>query len=133
MVELDRSWIGTPFDFQGFPLTEDDQINALKVYCKYVYVDPEREVWAPTRRVAGARPVRGSVVYKELTPVETEVVVAREIYKRARRLHHSLENLRIEGEIDGEKLTGRSQHDGEHPAQPRCDDAAQHAARERPL
>src|SRR5688500_18089329 len=81
VVELDRSWIGTPFDFQGFPLTSEDQIASIKVYCKSVYVDPEREVWAPGRRALSVEPVRGSVVYKELTPVETEVVAAREIYK----------------------------------------------------
>jgi HD-GYP domain-containing protein (c-di-GMP phosphodiesterase class II) len=107
VVELDRSWIGTPFDFQGFPLTSEDQIASIKVYCKSVYVDPEREVWAPARRALSVEPVRGSVVYKELTPVETEVVAAREIYKSCEQaIQQSLDNLRFEGEIDSEKLTG---------------------------
>jgi HD-GYP domain-containing protein (c-di-GMP phosphodiesterase class II) len=107
VVELDRSWIGTPFDFQGFPLTGDDQINALKVYCKSVFVDPEREAWAAGPRPVAGLPVRGAVVYKEVTPVETEVLVAREIYKSCEEaIQQSLDNLRFEGEIDAQKLTG---------------------------
>ena len=107
VVELDRSWIGTPFDFQGFTLTTDDQIKSIKVYCKSVYVDPEREMWAPGRRALSMEPVRGSVVYQELTPVETEVIAAREIYKTCEEaIQQSLDNLRFEGEIDSQKLTG---------------------------
>jgi HD-GYP domain-containing protein (c-di-GMP phosphodiesterase class II) len=126
VVELDRAWLGTPFDFQGFPLTSEDQIDALKAHCKSVYVDPEREHWvahaqvvsgrpqtrpapappAPPPRKA-AQPLRGSVVYKEVTSVEKEVVVAKEIYKSCEEaLQHSLDNLRFQGEIDAEKLTG---------------------------
>jgi HD-GYP domain-containing protein (c-di-GMP phosphodiesterase class II) len=51
--------------------------------------------------------LRGNVVYKEVTSVEKEVVVAREIYKSCEdALQQSLENLRFKGEIDSEKLTG---------------------------
>ena len=107
VVELDRSWIGTPFDFQGFPLTSDDQIKSLKVYCKFVYVDPEREQWTPERRRASDQELRGPVLYREVTPVETEVVVAKEIYKSCEKaIRQSLDNLRFEGEIESEKLTG---------------------------
>ena len=108
VVELDRPWLGTPFDFQGFPLTTQDQINELKVYCKSVYVDPEREAWkaGTPRKRTGPKPLRGDVVYKEITPVEEEVVVAREIYGSAEvALRQSLEMLRLEGEIASEKLT----------------------------
>lgn len=107
VVELDRSWIGTPFDFQGFPLTSDEQIQSLRVYCKSVYVDPEREVWTPAARRSAEQDVRGSVVYREVTPVEKEVVVAREIYKSCEEaIQESLDNLRFHGEIDSQKLQG---------------------------
>ena len=111
VIELDRPWLGTPFDFQGFPLTSQDQIDALKVYCKSVYVDPERGPrWTPPKRrpvTRPAQPLRGSVIYREVTPVEEEVVVAKEIYASCERaIQQSLENLRIEGEIDTQKLTG---------------------------
>jgi HD-GYP domain-containing protein (c-di-GMP phosphodiesterase class II) len=107
VVELDCSWLGTPFDFQGFELTSEDQIKSLKVYCKTVFVDPERERWAPGTRRRPAQQVLGTVIYKEVTPVEKEVVVAREIYKSCEEaIRHSLESLRFEGEIDSLQLTG---------------------------
>jgi HD-GYP domain-containing protein (c-di-GMP phosphodiesterase class II) len=108
VVELDRSWTDTPFELQGFPLTSDEQIQSLKVYCKSVYIDPERETWAPPqRRSADLLGVRGSTVYHEVTPVEKEVVVAREIYKSCEdAIQQSLDNLRFHGEIDSEKLKG---------------------------
>ena len=37
---LDRSWINTPFPPGGFELRGDQQINELKRYCTYVYIDP---------------------------------------------------------------------------------------------
>src|SRR6187549_818112 len=80
VVELDRPWLGTPFDFQGFPITAADQIESLKSFCKIVFVDPERDVWTPERRRKAAGQLRGSVIYSEVTPVEKEVIVAKEIY-----------------------------------------------------
>ena len=108
VVELDRPWSGTPFDFQGFPITSQGQIDSLKSYCKVVFVDPEREQWsAPQRRPADTPSVRGSVIYTEVTPIEKEVIVAKEIYSSCEEaIRHSLDNLRLEGEIDTEQLTG---------------------------
>ena len=108
VVELDRPWLGTPFDFQGFPLTDEEQIDSLRSFCKVVYVDPEREQWAPpSRRTPEPQSIRGAVIYTEVTPVEKEVVIAKEIYSYCEdAIKHSLENLRLEGEIESEKLTG---------------------------
>src|SRR5512145_1441246 len=121
VVELDRAWLGTPFDFQGFPVTTEDQIDALRAHCASVYIDPEREHWTPDARLSHVQiqtprapapprpqpspkptaPLRGSVVYKEVTSVEKEVVVAREIYRSCEEaLHQSLESLKFQGEID---------------------------------
>ena len=40
--ELDRSWIDTPFLFQGFEVRDDGDIQKLQQYCKYVYIDLEQ-------------------------------------------------------------------------------------------
>lgn len=108
VLELDRAWLGTPFDFQGFPLTSDDQIEALKAYCRTVYVDPERTRWTPeVRRAEPPAPVRGTTLYREVTTVEAEVAIAKAIYVECERaIQQSLDNLRHEGEIDAQKLTG---------------------------
>lgn len=105
VIELDRPWLGTPFDFQGFPVTSRDQIDQLRQYCKIVYIDPEREPWTPERRKA-ALSVLGSTVYQEITPVEKEVLVAREIYASCEQaMQQALDALHSHGEIDPQKLT----------------------------
>lgn len=40
--ELDRSWLETPFLFQGFKITSQGDINELTRYCKFVFIDEER-------------------------------------------------------------------------------------------
>lgn len=37
--DLDRSWIGTPFLFQGFLIENDKQIGQLQEYCKSVFIE----------------------------------------------------------------------------------------------
>ena len=41
---LDRPWLSTPFPFQGFVIRSEDEIQALRKYCNYVYVDVMRGV-----------------------------------------------------------------------------------------
>lgn len=37
--ELDRPWLGTPFLFQGFPITSREEIEQLRECCRHVYID----------------------------------------------------------------------------------------------
>jgi len=37
--DLDRSWVGTPFLFQGFLIENDKQIGQLHEFCKFVVID----------------------------------------------------------------------------------------------
>lgn len=39
VAQLDRPWSQTPFPLQGFYINSPDDIDSLKPYCKYVYVD----------------------------------------------------------------------------------------------
>jgi len=39
VVELDRPWLETPFLFQGFELKTEEQIQSVKNFCNYVYID----------------------------------------------------------------------------------------------
>lgn len=39
VVELDRPWHETPFPIQGFYIRSDDEIAALKFYCKTVHIE----------------------------------------------------------------------------------------------
>ncbi len=40
--ELDRPWLGTPYIIQGILITSQNDIDRLKQFCSYVYVDIDR-------------------------------------------------------------------------------------------
>lgn len=42
IVELDRPWLETPFLFQGFELTTEQQIQTVRNLCNYVFIDKTR-------------------------------------------------------------------------------------------
>jgi putative nucleotidyltransferase with HDIG domain len=52
--ELDRPWLETPFLFQGFRITNVQEIEQLSDTCNYVYVDPEKSVVPIPQKRAGA-------------------------------------------------------------------------------
>ena len=78
IAELDRPWTDTPFLFQGFVLTTQQQLDALKKYCNTVLVDVERS--------PALEPARSRVAHAERAPVEQEIVPAKIAYTSAREL-----------------------------------------------
>jgi len=42
VAELDRPWLESPFLFQGFRITNTDELQQLEKICEYVFVDPEK-------------------------------------------------------------------------------------------
>ncbi len=42
VCKLDRSWLDTPFPFQGFYIRSNTEISDLKAFCEYVYIDVEK-------------------------------------------------------------------------------------------
>lgn len=81
VFELDRPWLETSFLFQGFPLKNQDDIEALRRCCSYVYIDTERasdgagvqrhpgSPWTGAEPDTGRR--RGSAGYPLSAPVGT--------------------------------------------------------------
>jgi putative nucleotidyltransferase with HDIG domain len=39
VCKLDRSWLETPFPFQGFYIRSKNEINDLQAFCEFVYID----------------------------------------------------------------------------------------------
>ena len=39
---LDRPWSQTPFPLQGFFIRQTEEIDQLRLYCKYVVIDVQR-------------------------------------------------------------------------------------------
>ena len=83
VTELDRPWTETPFRFQGFVLRSQEQLDGLKKYCNFVYVDPERS--EAVGRLPAAAPLdlsrTGKVKHSELAPVEHEFAKAAQAHK----------------------------------------------------
>ena len=51
VTRLDRPWLETPFLFQGFPITNTADIEKLKQYCEFVYVDQSLSATTPGARM----------------------------------------------------------------------------------
>ncbi len=42
VCKLDRSWLDTPFPFQGFYIRSKNEIRDLRAFCEHVYIDVEK-------------------------------------------------------------------------------------------
>ncbi|MDP2707926.1 MAG: DUF3391 domain-containing protein [Burkholderiales bacterium] len=109
VTELDRPWLGTPFPFQGFPVTSTDQIAALKQHCMTVFIDLERDTSDDPDAGHGLTETSllGAVVYAEAASVEKELPVARTIYSDfEENIQRTFDKLRVVEELDLESLKG---------------------------
>jgi len=109
VAELDRPWIGTPFELQGFYITSPDQIAELGRWCKTVFIDVERDFqrdYVPTLPPRGQR-VRGSTVYPETATVEKEAPVAKKTYYEYQEVvQQTMDALLTDRSVDTKRLTG---------------------------
>lgn len=130
VAELDRPWLGTPFLFQGFEIRSEAEIDELKRYCQWVYVEtPDGLPGVSARRTtaqsspARTRPLPGiqteaeqriardflkiinqprpQPVYTDKVAVEQEIPIAREHHAIARMLiYQILDDVRSGKNID---------------------------------
>jgi putative nucleotidyltransferase with HDIG domain len=128
VAELDRPWLGTPFLFQGFEIRSPAEIDELKRFCKWVYVEtPDTLAGSPPPRVAAppASPrrqpgiqteaeqrvahdflkiinqPRPAPVYTDKVALEQEIPTAREHHAVARMLiYQILDDVRSGKNID---------------------------------
>jgi HD-GYP domain-containing protein (c-di-GMP phosphodiesterase class II) len=116
VAKLDRPWTETPFVYQGFVVQTEQQLEALKKYCRKVYVDPEKRQQVdaprlslpPSARQAIAEQsrekVRGSVVYRELASVEDELPRARAVYAQTNAIVQALARAVVSDSVlDGDR------------------------------
>jgi HD-GYP domain-containing protein (c-di-GMP phosphodiesterase class II) len=100
IAELDRPWTDTPFMYQGFVLSTQKELKALKKYCATVLIDVERsDIPAAT---GSARPA-----YAEKASVQQEMAPARTAYGSSRALMHDvLSAVRIGRTLDAVQIRG---------------------------
>ena len=107
IAELDRPWTDTPFLYQGFVLENEEQREALKTFCKKVYIDGDKALNlsdrsqlktgyvgdSPVYTMPGRRPplalapsvlstIKNKVAYKEWATVDEELPVARTVQRK---------------------------------------------------
>lgn len=86
VAELDRPWTETPFMFQGFHLRTDQQLAALKKFCKHVFIDLERTEQRTEQPDTSPPPqfrIRGETAYPEKASVEVEFKQAAQVYEQS--------------------------------------------------
>jgi HD-GYP domain-containing protein (c-di-GMP phosphodiesterase class II) len=83
--ELDRPWTETPFMFQGFVINSEAQLQALRKFCKTVYIDTDKgsDVAASpftggTKFTSTLETIKTKVTYEEKVQVKLELPVARQ-------------------------------------------------------
>src|SRR5438067_1058122 len=90
VAELDRPWIGTPFAFQGFWLRTEQQLEALRKFCRHVFVDTARseaQTRTRARRVQAsvatpAFSLHGTAGYAGQSDLAGEIQAAGELYSQ---------------------------------------------------
>ena len=136
VTALDRPWRDTPFLFQGFEITDDEQLAQLKQHCKYVYIDTDYQTGtapqvrtSPLARTPSVGPKetdqkpalriiaedgtahRPRRVYRDKTTIEQEAEVIRETHEQATILIHTImEDIHLGKSIDAagaKKTVGR--------------------------
>jgi hypothetical protein len=54
VLEFDRPWLGTPFQYQGFQITSDGEIADLRKLCKNVFIDADTDLPTGDSRARGS-------------------------------------------------------------------------------
>jgi putative nucleotidyltransferase with HDIG domain len=99
--ELDRPWIETPFLFQGFRITNQDELDKLAEICEYVLVDVEKsKVPVSKGSVIASEPeIKLNLASKpkpHLKSFEEEYDFAKRVYTDSKtRVAHLFEDSRL--------------------------------------
>jgi len=65
---LDRPWLDTPFIVQGFRLESLDDVDEVRNYCEYVFVDTQKSVHRGTKIIHKVSTTRRTVPIEEIFP-----------------------------------------------------------------
>ncbi len=101
IAELDRPWLESPFLFQGFLLTDEEDLEKLRGVCRFVYVDPgkgdgsagqakERRSRKDVSEVASRAEAQGSKAPPYERSFEEEIPPARDIHRHTKEYMEEL-------------------------------------------
>jgi len=107
ITELDKPWIESPFLFQGFPVSTDDELEQLQEVCQYVYVDTERTPFdvRPSLKILNSKPTPKKVPsrfdkesddYVEFSNYKKQLILAKKLRDKTRDyIDHVLDDVRM--------------------------------------
>lgn len=84
VVELDRPWSETPFLFQGFTLENHKDLETLKEYCNFIYIEVAEEEWVEYKSSKKSKVVKRTRFVEKKSIVEN-VKEANKTYQSAKR------------------------------------------------
>lgn len=84
VAKLDRPWLETPFLLQGFPVEKQEDLDALRTICEYVYIDVLKTHYlTPDLRTNPIAPGTPTTRYETTTSIEQEIRSANEAYQKS--------------------------------------------------
>lgn len=99
VVELDRPWLETPFLFQGFIISSEEEIDQLAEHCEYVYIDVTQTEVKYSDKDKSRRHIKSRSIYK--VPTEKALPEAIGHYDHAKKtVDNVLGALRLSHDID---------------------------------
>ena len=107
ITELDRPWLKTPFLFQGFELKTEEDVQAVRDICEYVYIDRTKRNKARDVNPKQARVNIHSVLGfdsppEKLSTFEKEILQTEKVYKNTRILVADfMDKIAMGGGVDG--------------------------------
>lgn len=114
---LDRDWVGTPFPFQGFYITSDEDLELLGLYCTSVFVDVHRGASGPDEPLMSMIRTTMPVFPRRVTEYQNTAALAEEL-PRARmvrdEVHAFAERLRNDVR-NGGRISPADVHDAMEP------------------
>ncbi len=86
VIELDRPWLETPFQFQGFEIKSKAEIQAIRNVCEYVYIDlTKKKKGSPNASISSPSSIHSYLAYgpppQKLGEFEHEINRAAEVYE----------------------------------------------------
>ena len=100
---LDRPWEETPFIFQGFLISNQEEIYQLQQYCKRVHIDVKQTIEIKHNR--GQTSTKKKTRYIDTVSFEQELPTAIDAYKKTRdQVDTILTSLRMGYDLDAGKI-----------------------------
>lgn len=89
VVDLDRPWKDTPFPVDGFHIRKFEQIETVRLFCKFVFIDPARGARPKSSKLSNLTLLTSA---RQRSPDSAEIPVKNDAYPRTRTVKQEVDN-----------------------------------------